>query len=164
MTKKVSVENGVLIGGGEPELGKEGAEFLEIGDGIQIGWGLFGAKTAVEVAADADVERVAEHLAEVVDVPCDCFQGDPSGLRGGDAALPARVKHPCVQGDTDDGAARRQSADHGVIELALMGDKSAGVVVAGPDRAGIGFQSLPKTGIAEVRDVQNQTEFACHPE
>ena len=53
---------------------EHGGDAGEVGDGIEIFGGLFGAVAAVEVCTDAAVEGVAGELADVVDEIADDFE------------------------------------------------------------------------------------------
>ena len=53
---------------------EERAEFLQIGNAVEIQRRLLGAVAAVQVAADADMLRVARELADVVDVLADFLE------------------------------------------------------------------------------------------
>ena len=48
-------------------------DFLQVGYGVQVARGLFGAVASVQIRADGGVQRITGQLADVVDVIGHCF-------------------------------------------------------------------------------------------
>jgi hypothetical protein len=71
---------------------------------------------------------------------------------------PAGNEHPAVHGRADDGVALQQGANLVVGQLALMRHQGAAVVMAGPNRPGKILQRLPKTFVAQMRDIEDHAQ------
>ena len=92
---------------------KDGQEFLQIGDRIEVARGLFGAEAAVEVGADTTMAGSAQKLADVVDMIGYRFQCRVGQLlEGWDFALPAWIEHPGVEGSAYHSVALGDRMDH----------------------------------------------------
>jgi hypothetical protein len=77
---------------------------------VQVARGLFAAKAAVQIRAEAGVARVARYLTNMVDVLRHFFQAQ-AALFGGRLSLhPIGNEHPAVQRRADDRIAREQGA------------------------------------------------------
>lgn len=130
----------------------------DVGDGLDLAGCLLVSEGSVEVGADADVPSGAGHLGDVVGMFGDVAEAGSGGLRGALAAHPAGDHHPCVEGEADDGVALGEEAEVFVGQLALMGDKGAAEVVAGPDGAVEEIERLHEAFVAEVGDVEEDAQ------
>ena len=64
----------------------------EVRDRLDLGRGLLAAERAVEIAADADVPRVARNLADVVDVVDQPIERDARASRACSCRAPSRAR------------------------------------------------------------------------
>ena len=52
----------------EPAVGEDCCQALQVRDGFEVRWRLFGAKASVEIGTDPYVPRVASELTDMIDV------------------------------------------------------------------------------------------------
>ena len=105
----------------------------QVGDRIQVHWGLFAAKCAVEIRAAAGVTRVAGDLANVINVVNDSLQLQTDRFRRRFPANPARHHHPGIERRANYRASLDQCLDLFVAELATVRHQRAAVLMARPD-------------------------------
>src|SRR3954447_21804012 len=96
-TQPIVVEDGVDVGAAVTAAVEDVGQLLQVGDRVEVAGGLLGAEAAVQVRADAAVQRGAGELADVVDVVGGGVEADD--LRGRLASLPPGVEHPRVKRD-----------------------------------------------------------------
>lgn len=133
-------------------------KFLEVGYGLEVVGALFAAEGTVEVGANADVERVAGELADVVEVVDERFEVAVHDVWSGLSAYPVGYHHPSVEGPTDDGTAVDECFDLFVAELAVVVNQGADVVVAGPYGSVEKIECFPEAIVAEVGGIEDYVE------
>ena len=106
--------------------------------------------------ADADVPRVAGHLADVGHLVCNRLHTD-HGVRGF-ALNPSWVEHPGIQGHPNHPTAPDDGLELLVRKLPISGDQSAAIVVTGQHRPLKDVQRLPKGLVREMGDIQNHAD------
>ena len=130
----------------------------QVGDSIQVHWGLFSAKCAVEVRTDAGVTRIAGDLAHVIKMINDSVQLQTDRFRRRFPADPARHHHPRVQRRADHPAALDECLDLFVAELAIVRHQRAAVLMACPDSTVEQIERFPEAIVAKMRHVENHSQ------
>ena len=99
---------------------------------------------------------VADELADVVDVIDDGRHGAAGGLRIGRwvVEVDLGIEHELGEDRADDAAALGDGLDHLVAEVALAGDESTAVAVAGVNRPRPVVQKLPEDQVRGVGQVE----------
>src|SRR5262245_10393955 len=110
------------------------------------------------------MSRVSGDLADAIDVIDDVVEFDSGGGRRRPAPDPPGREHPRIQGSADDGSTSDEFANHFVAELSIMGHESTTIMMAGPQGTLEQVKRLPKSIIAQVGHVENQTQPVHLPE
>ena len=138
---------------------EDGSKLLQVGDYVEPRGGLLGSETTIEIGADTGMPGSAEQLTNMIDVVCDGLDGNFGFVCvGGYTSLPAGDNHPSVEGNTDDGTPISQSLDLLIGELARIVRKSPTIVVTGPDGTLEKIESLPEGLVAQVGDVEDESQ------
>src|SRR5215203_2143892 len=130
----------------------------EVRHGLDLQGRLLAAETAVEVAADADVSRVAGNLTDVVGVIEQPIERHARVLGCARPALPAGNGHPRIERHADDGASLDEGTDLVIRELPVVRHEGTTVRMAGPHGTAKCVERLPEALVAEMRRVEDHPE------
>src|SRR5205823_14157576 len=130
---------------------EDGLEFLQIGNRFQIRGALLSSKSAVQIAANADVPAVAGQLTDMIDVIHDIRQRDRLARRL--PALPAGIEHPGIQSCADHRITLNEKFDLLIRESAITRNQRAAAIVTGQDRAGTAVDGLKETCVTAMGEV-----------
>jgi len=102
---------------------------LQIRNRVQFARRLLGAETAIQIAADPAVPRVAGQLADVIDVVDEALHADQRIVDFTRDII--REKHPGIEGGADHRVAGQQRLNLPVGKLAVTWPQGTAVVMTG---------------------------------